>query len=528
MPPFCYDVIVIGGGHNGLVAAAYLAREGKRVLVLEKNHQPGGASVSEKIFSDYEARLSRYSYLISLLPARIISELGLQFATARRSVASCTPYTTMSGKLRALLFSNTDQQRSRDSLYERTGKASDWDRLQQFHSLVNELARLAWPSLLQPLRTRSDWKNSLPSAAARRAWDLFIENPLGDAIESFMDDDVLRGLVLTDGLIGVHTHAHDRSLLQNRCFLYHVIGNGTGEWRVPVGGMGALISELLRVCLENGTDIRVNSPATGIERRRGGVEVSFTEEGIEKSASAQHVLLNVAPQITAALRGRSFERDPQDEGSVVKINLLLRRLPQMKIEGVTASDALTGSFHLHETYTELKQAFTTSGLGEIPDPLSGEMYCHSLTDGSILNESLQHDGFHALTWFGLHLPWRCFETEHDHRASLVRTRLLQSLNEVCAEPIEDCIARDAAGNLCIEMHTPQDLERDVGLNYGNIFHSAPSWFFTEDDQTPYPAGNWGVETEDPEILICGSSAHRGGAVSGIPGRNAAMCVLGRN
>ena len=99
---------------------------------------------------------------------------------------------------------------------------------------------------------------------------------------------------------------------------------------------------------------------------------------------------------------------------------------------------------------------------------------------------------------------------------------LAGLNRICAEPFEDCLARDKDGNLCIEIKTPQDLERDVDLDLGNIFHNALSWFFTDD---PEQVGKWGVETHHPRIFRAGSSAIRGGAVSGIPGRNAAMCVL---
>jgi phytoene dehydrogenase-like protein len=160
--------------------------------------------------------------------------------------------------------------------------------------------------------------------------------------------------------------------------------------------------------------------------------------------------------------------------------------------------------------------------GQIPDPVPGEIYCHTLTDPSILSPALQAAGFHTLTLFGLDMPWRLFEESHDQRRQLVLSRYLDGLNRLCAEPIQDCLARDASGSMCLEIHTPQDLQHELDLDRGNIFHNQPSWFFTDDVAV---AGRRGVETEWPGIYLAGSSAVRGGAISGIPGYHAARCVL---
>ena len=126
-----YDVVVLGAGHNGLVAATYLARAGLSVLLLEKNDYIGGATISQKIFPDYDARLSRYAYLVSLFPQKIIQDLGLKLELRRRAIASCTPY-MRHGHHGALLLSNVDEEVSRGSMCELTGNTTEYDGLKHF------------------------------------------------------------------------------------------------------------------------------------------------------------------------------------------------------------------------------------------------------------------------------------------------------------------------------------------------------------------------------------------------------------
>jgi phytoene dehydrogenase-like protein len=228
-----WDVVIIGSGHNALVAAAYLAKAGLQVLVVEKRSETGGATTSQKVFPDYDAWLSRYAYLISLFPNQILQDLNLTLECRRRRIASFTPWTDSSGQPRGLVLSNVDPERSRMSMRELTGSDAQWTRYQAFGELQLEMARMVWPSLLSPLKTQAHFKSSLSSELSRKAWNAFVERPVGEVIEQYFDHDALRGLVLTDGLIGVDSWAHDPTLLQNRCFLYHIIGNETGEWKVP-------------------------------------------------------------------------------------------------------------------------------------------------------------------------------------------------------------------------------------------------------------------------------------------------------
>jgi phytoene dehydrogenase-like protein len=519
-----YDVVVIGSGHNGLVAAAYLAASGKSVLVLEKASSFGGATTSQRVFPDFDALLSRYSYLVALFPRRITEELGLVFDTRRRRIASFTPWKDAGGRQRGLVLSNVDEQRSRESMRAMTGSDTAWHRYQELLALERAIARIAWPSLLEPLQSRASFQARLSTHEEKAAWRAFVERPLGEVLEAHADHDALRGLLLTDGKIGVFADAHDASLLQNRCFLYHVIGNETGEWRVPVGGMRSLADALVHRCRSLGVTLAAESPALRIETGSERHHVWFEADGQIRSIEAAHVLVNAAPRTFARLLDEPWVPHVEDEGSVVKINMLLRRLPRLKAEGIAPEDAFAGSFHVDEGYEQMKASFAAARDGNLPDPAPGEIYCHTLTDDSILSPDLRAQGYHTLTLFGLDMPWRLFSPENNAaRREEVARLYLAGLDRLCAEPFEDCLARDHDGHPCIEVKTPRDLEDEISLDQGNIFHNALSWFFADDESL---VGTWGVETHHPRILRAGSSAFRGGAVSGIPGRNAAMCVLG--
>lgn len=510
-----YDAVIVGSGHNGLVAAAYLARAGKSVLVLEQNETIGGATASKRVFPDYDAYLSAYSYLISLLPQKIVDDLGLKFETRQRRTASFTPYSEAGG----LVLSNVDESRSRESMRQMTGSDAAWDDYQKLMRLELAMAERIWPSMLEPLRSKAAFEASMDSELEQEAWRSFVEEPLGRAIERYAEHDALRGLLMTDGKIGVFTEPHDPTLLQNRCFLYHVIGGGTGEWRVPVGGMRALVDSLVDVCLSHGVEFVTTSKAEHIEMGDPRHTMSFAGGAV----SCEYVLVNAGARAFAGLTGQGWEPDPANEGSVIKINMLLRRLPKVRAVGVSSEEAFAGSFHIDEGYGQMLTSFRAASKGQIPNPAPGEMYCHTLTDPSILSPELQASGYQTLTLFGLDMPYRLFEEDHDARRAQVLDLYLDGLDRICAEPFRDCLAVAADGSLCVEIKTPQDIEREVGLDQGNIFQTAPSWFFGVGDQV----GTWGVETDYPRVYRAGSSAVRGGAVSGIPGYCAAAAILGR-
>ncbi|MFE7837143.1 phytoene desaturase family protein [Streptomyces sp. NPDC057474] len=512
-PHDSYDAVIVGGGHNGLVAAAYLARAGRSVLVLERLDHTGGAAVSTRPFAGVDARLSRYSYLVSLLPRKIVRDLDLDFRVRGRTISSYTPV-ERGGHPTGLLVGG-GERRTREAFAQLTGSGREYEAWQRFYGMTGRVAERVFPTLTEPLPTRDDLRHRIDD---EEAWRVLFEEPIGAAVESAFGDDLVRGVVLTDALIGTFADAHDPSLRQNRCFLYHVIGGGTGAWDVPVGGMGALTDALAKAARAAGAVIATGHEARRIATDGRSAEITYRTADTEGTVAARHVLVNASPQELAALTGD--EPPTPAEGAQLKVNMLLKRLPRLRDESVDPREAFSGTFHIAEGYDQLAVAYAQAASGALPEAPPSEIYCHSLTDPTILGPDLVDQGYQTLTLFGIHTPARLFEADNDAvREELLKSTLAQ-LDAHLAEPLADCLATDADGRPCLEARTPLDLERDLGLPGGNIFHRDLAWPYAQEG-----TGRWGVETRHANVLLCGAGAVRGGGVSGVPGHNAAMAVL---
>lgn len=505
-----YDAVIVGGGHNGLTAAAYLASAGRSVLVLERLDHIGGAATSARVFPGVDAALSRYSYLVSLLPRQIIDELRLPVTVRRRRMSSYTPLGAG-----GLLVDTEDPHGTAASFERLTGGPHDHFAWHRLHAALEHAAARIFPTMTEPLVSRAAMRTHVDDDAT---WSLLTEEPIGASVTRSFGHDVVRGIVLTDALIGTFADVDEPSLRQNRCFLYHVVGNGTGRWDVPVGGMGAVSRALHDAAVGAGASVQTGAMVTAIDPDG---EVVFDDDSRRTHrVGAGHVLAGCAPAELARLLGEA-PGPVAPEGAQLKINMVLSRLPRLR-DDVDPAAAFSGTFHVNESLTQLQRAYAQAAAGELPDLPPCEIYCHTLTDATILGPELRASGAHTLTLFGLHLPARLFTADNERARTRAVEATLASLNSVLAEPIQDCLARDADGRPCLEARTPLDLERDIGLPGGHIFHRDLSWPFAE---TAEEVGRWGVETAHPRVLLCGAGARRGGGVSGIPGRAAAMAVL---
>jgi phytoene dehydrogenase-like protein len=528
-------VVIVGGGHNGLTAACYLAKAGIKVQVLERLPAFGGAAVSEKTFPGVDAKLSRYSYLVSLLPAQIISDLELEIKLAPRRYSSYTPVpdhgpgqtnNQEKGQAKGLLVDNQNLEATANSFASIDAK-EDAKAWQEFYQKTTLLAKALFPSVLHPLPTRSEAKQKLKElSGSDQIWQEFIEEPVGQVIESSFQSDLVRGVVLTDGLIGTFGSNLDPNLDVNKCFLYHVIGNETGDWNIPIGGMGQITNSLIDRAKKLGVELIADCEVTAIHEDG---TVQYRKDDKEQTVQGQFVLANVSPTELEKLTGEQniVPQATKMDGAQVKVNLLLKRLPKLKDPSVDPKAAFGGTFHINETYSQLQTAFEQASSGEIPNPLPCEIYCHSLTDPSILSKELQDQGVQTLTVFALHTPHKLLEgKDRDLMREKLKQAVVASLNSVLAENIEDLLMTDSNGEPCIEVKTTQDLEDVLRLPGGNIFHGALEWPFIEDQDSKQSfAEKWGVQTKRANLLVCGAGARRGGAVSGIAGHNAAMAVI---
>jgi phytoene dehydrogenase-like protein len=516
-----YDDIVVGAGHNGLTAAAYLARAGRRVLVLERLDHVGGAAVSAAPFPGVDARLSRYSYLVSLLPRPVMADLDLDVRLVRRRYASYTPLPR--DPTRGLLVDAADPDATRASFVDALGGEADFVAWQRFYARMTRVAERLWPTVLEPLRSADDVRDLVDDD---ELWDALTAAPLGALLRDTFTDDTVRGIVATDALIGTFADLDDPALRQNVCFLYHLIGGGTGDWDVPIGGMGAVTDALAKAATGAGADLVTGAELVSVD---GDGEVAWRAAGLEQRARG-HIHAGLAPArlddlLAASGSAPVTAEETPPEGAQLKVNLLLRRLPRLKDRTVDPLAAFAGTLHLRESMSDLQRAYATAAAGDLPDRLSCEVYCHTLSDRSILGPHLARSEAQTLTLFGLHTPARLFaggDEAHTARREAALAAALGALDDVLDEPLADVLARDADGAVCVEVRSPLDLERDLGLPGGNIFHRPLRWPWAEH---PDEVGTWGVETVHAKVTLCGAGARRGGGVSGIPGHNSAQAVL---
>jgi phytoene dehydrogenase-like protein len=511
-----YDVVVVGGGHNGLTAAAYLARAGRTVLVVERLPEVGGATVSRRLFAGVDVRLSAYSYLVSLLPDRVVADLGLRVRLADRAVASYTPL-RRAGRALGLLVETAEGPATAASFRELTGSEAELAGWRRFYGRLAALAGDLAPTLTEPLLAPGELEARLRDPGL---WRDLRERPLADVVADHLTDDAVRGVALTDGLIGTFADVHDAGSAAGRCFLYHLVGNGTGRWRVPVGGMGAVTGALTAAAMGAGAELLTRATVTALDPRADGVSVHWTaDDGSTGTTDARDVVCGAAPAVLARLTGE--DPGPPPGGSQLKVNLVLDRLPRLR-SGADPAAAFAGTLHVDEAAGQLDAAYAQAAAGRLPDVIPFEAYCHSLTDRSVLGPSAR--GLHTLTLFGLHTPAELFAADPAGSREEAVRRVVAQLDAHLAEPLAGCLAHDAEGRPCLQASSPLDVEAALAMPGGHIFHGDLSWPVAA---TPEEVGTWGVATAHPRIVAASAGGTvRGGGVSGLGGYAAARALLG--
>eukprot|EP01117_Protostelium_nocturnum_P019895 TRINITY_DN8736_c0_g1_i1.p1 TRINITY_DN8736_c0_g1~~TRINITY_DN8736_c0_g1_i1.p1 ORF type:complete len:607 (+),score=254.82 TRINITY_DN8736_c0_g1_i1:123-1943(+) len=536
-----YDAVIVGGGHNGLVAACTLANEGKKVAVFERRGIIGGAAVTEEIFPGY--KFSRASYVCSLLHPRVISEMGLKtfgLEFLERSPSSFTPTSDSSGKY-LMLGPNPEWNKKQIAKFSQ----KDAEKYDQYEEEMGKIVDLIQPLIEEPpvdpsyqfpkKKTRQlKWERFLSIfAMARRMYPFigsvsalidFMTTPAKTVLDRWFESDILKATLATDAVIG-STNPVD-AIGSGYVLLHHVMGSIDGErgkWAYVRGGMGE-ITRLMEVnCNHVGVEVFKDSPVKRIiveDNKAKGIEL---EDG--RKISSRVVLSNATPEVTfkKLLKEDELPKDFLEKVSridyssgVVKINVALTGLPNFKVlpnnsDGKPGPQH-RGTIHFVRSIKDIQDAHA--------DYLSGipsRRPVIEMTIPSSLDNTLAPEGHHVASLFVQYAPYHLKGKgawEDSDRDQFCKT-------------VFDLIDEYAPGFSSLVKHrevlAPPDLERIFGLTGGNIFHGAvslPQLYFNRPVMGGYSRHNTPIEG----LWLCGSGSHPGGGVTGLPGRNCAREV----
>ncbi len=522
-----WDAIVVGAGHNGLVAAATLARAGRSVLVLERREQIGGACVTEELWPGY--RVSRAAYVAGLLRPAVVRELELErhgLELLRRDPSSFTPLPDGRG-----LLMGSDARATHASIA--AFSARDADRFADYERLLDRTARVIEPLLDAPAfdPAHPRWRDLGPLAAAgRAAFGLrsdfaraaaLLLGPARTALESWFESEPLRSTLATDAIIGAW--AAPSTPGTGYVLFHHVMGEtggARGVWAYVRGGMGALSDAIAGSAREAGAEIRVNATVERIRVVEGRATGVVLENGDECVAGLVFSCADPALTFRRLLdpgdlpEGFLGDIDTIDFRSpVAKINLALDGLPAFsgRGDGRAPGPEHRGTIHIGAASLDaLDLSFAAAERGELPEDPMIEM-----TIPSSLDETLAPPGHHVASLFVQHVPYTPAAGTWDELREGFARRVFASIDRV-APGFSERI-------LHYELLAPPDLERIFGLTGGNIFHGAMSL-----DRLGFmrPVPGWArYRTPIAGLLLCGAGTHPGGGVMGACGRNAARLAL---
>ncbi len=410
------------------------------------------------------------------------------------------------GKPGGLLVERPEGDATRESFRELTGSDDEYDAWRAFYADVSDLAQVVAPTLLS---AAADRERRSAARSTPPTWRDLVEPPArrGDRGAASPTTPCAAWSPPTR-LIGTFASMHDPSLIQNRCFLYHLIGNGTGEWRVPVGGMGAVTDALAERPVEAGAEIVTGAGVSAIDDRAAtaprspGTTAPPTHAVTRPLRARQRRALGAAASCSAsARRPDTSPRAPSSRSTSCSTGCRGCK------SGVDPAVAFAGTLHLAEDYSQLEAAYADAAAGRVPAAMPGEVYCHSLTDPSILGDCARRAA-HADLLRPAHARRRSSRTTPSAPRSSPCERALASLNEHLVDPHRDAASPPTRnGQPCIEAKIPQDIERDLAMPGGHIFHGDLEWPWAPNRaRLETPAQRWGVQTDDRRPSCCAAPA----------------------
>lgn len=532
-----YDTLIIGAGHNGLVTAAYLAAAGKKVLVLERRAEVGGACVTTELAPDY--KVSTCSYLVSLLSEQVIADMELPrhgYKTLPRNPSSFTPSREGPGLILGADAARNFQQISQFSKAD----AEAYPKFEAFltrvaECLEPELERAApgvlqWPDAWRSVSLWEQLREAIGAWRLRKAFARLGEeqpaairlllNSARSVLDEWFESEMLKATLATDGVIGAF--APPSAPGTGYVLLHHVMGNAGGErgvWAYVEGGMGAITQAMAACCRERGVDILTGVGVQQIRVENSRVQGVLVDEG--KRIDAKCVISNATPRVTFehllasdALPGPFLDavRHIDYASATTKINLAVSALPQFS--GLPATETPgpqhCGTIHIGNTLDLLEQAYDDAKYG-----VASRTPLIEMTIPSVLDKTLAPEGHHIVQLFVQYTPFELRESSWDIEREMFADRCLHEIDRYAPGFSKTVLHR--------QVLTPPDLEREFGLTGGNIFHGAMS---PAQLLSFRPVPGWAdYRTPIKGLYLCGSGAHPGGGVTGMPGRNAARAVL---
>jgi len=519
------DVVVIGGGHNGLVAAAYLARSGLSTLVCERRGVLGGAAVSEHPFGpDYT--VTSLSYVVSLLPPGLVRDLRL--ASHGYHVYPQGPYFAPRADGRYLSLPADPAARQAQIAKFSSGDAAAYDRYQSY------LARLG--AILGPLldeipprlgsrRPQDLWRQGLLLRHLRKldergAVDVtrLLTGSIADLVERYFESDAMRGLQSVSGVIG--TWAGPRSSGTAYVTLHHHIGDTDGQagaWGFPRGGMGGVTRALAAAARSLGAEIRTDAEVARIRTRAGRVTGVTLATGEEIDATT--IVTTAHPQISflrlldpAVLPDEFVDdiRGWQTRSGTVKINLALGTLPVFASHPEFDPQVHGGTIVLAESLDDIETAFQDAVCGR-PSSVPFADICIP----SVFDDSLAPAGQHVMSLFTQWVPYQYADAPQEEALSAYADRVIARVEAVAPGFTDSILHRQVIG--------PHQMQQEYGLIGGNIFHGELS--LGQMFHARPAAGYADLRTPVRGLYQAGSGTHGGGGVTGIPGRNVVRQIL---